>query len=195
VLLAAVLFVLFGYLLHIIKPASMLSLAAGLTLMTSWMWRAPEGQLTEVFGLTRAPLPLTALGAVAGIGTGTLLRWFQTHSFYPWPLRPFIILSISIGVTEELVFRGFFLGRFLKGWSSAGAVAAAALFHAAYKTAIFIPFSPAGELGTLGGVTFAFGLLLGYWRVKAGSIWPCVIFHAVFDLWVYGDRMTPWWVW
>ena len=194
-LLAAALFVLFGYLLHINKPASLASLFAGLALISSWMWKAPGETLARALGLKQAPPILMAVGAVTGVATAMLLRWFQTKTFHPWPLRSFLIISMSIGATEELIFRGCFLGRFQKWWRPAGAVTAAALTHAAYKTAIFIPSSPVRELATLGGFTFAFGLLLGCWRVKAASVWPCVLFHALFDLWVYGDRTTPWWIW
>ncbi len=134
-------------------------------------------------------------GAALGIGLAMLLRWQQTHTLHPWPLRPFLMMAVMVGLTEEIVFRGYFLGRFLEWQPPLTAIALSALLHTAYKIALFISTSPADELLFLGSLTFGAGLLLGYWRKASASIWPCVVFHSLFDLWVYGDRATPWWVW
>lgn len=104
-------------------------------------------------------------------------------------------MAVLVGVTEELLFRGYFFGRLSRWQSATAAIVVSALLHTSYKVAIFIPNNQVGDLFFLGSVTFCAGLILGYWRKASASIWPCIVFHALFDLWVYGDRSTPWWVW
>ena len=192
---SALLLVLFGYFLHPHKILSLVCLGASLFLVSNWMWKAPVETVYRTLALTKSPVNLTATGALLGPATAMLLRWFQNRTLHPNPLRPFLLVSMSIGLAEEFVFRGYFLGRLRERLQPWAAVLASSLLHTAYKTAIFVPSSGLNELAFLAGLTFAFGLLLGYWRVKAGSIWPCALFHALFDLWTYGDRTTPWWVW
>ena len=187
--------VLFGYLLHQHRIPALIGLAASLLLLAGWMWQASFDELRRTFALSRAPMKLMIAGLLLALAMGMLLRWFQTQTFHPSPLRPFLLISMSIGITEELIFRGYFLGRLAQWWNPLPAVTISAILHSAYKTAIFIPSSPANDLMFLGGITFAFGVLLGHWRIKSNSLWPCILFHALFDLWVYGDRTTPWWVW
>ncbi len=192
---AAALLVLFGYLLHVNKATALVCLAAGLALISTWIWKTPLERSTRVLGFKRPPARVMTAGLALGLATAAYARWAQGRPLFPCPLRAFLFISISIGATEELVFRGFFLGRFLDRWRPVAAVAAAALAHAAYKTAIFVPSTALAELALLGGLTFAFGLLLGWWRARNHGVWPCVAFHVVFDFWVYADRTTPWWVW
>jgi len=85
---------------------------------------------------------------------------------------------------------------------SLAAVLAAAGSHAAYKTALFV-FPPdgvarqtPGALLFIAGVTFGFGAVLGFLRLRQGTIAAPVAFHALFDLLVYGQYASaPSWVW
>ena len=99
-----------------------------------------------------------------------------------------------IGVSEEVIFRGYVLGRMHKVFNSLHSVVIVAVLHSAYKVAIFWPFA-AVDLVYLGMMTFIVGLGLGYSRIHSGSLWPALVFHATFDIFVYGDRVTPWWIW
>lgn len=114
-------------------------------------------------------------------------------------IHPFVLLAALIGVTEELIYRGWVMGRLLsKGWPLAVLVAAVA--HAAYKTALFV-WPPASvivvyDLGSILVWTLVGGVVLGLLRVWSRSIWPAVIAHAAFDLVVYSAfAAPPWWVW
>jgi membrane protease YdiL (CAAX protease family) len=88
------------------------------------------------------------------------------------------------------------------GLVSFAAVLLAAGSHAAYKTALFV-FPPdgvtrqsQGALLFIAGVTFGFGVVLGWMRVRQGTIAAPLAFHVLFDLLVYGQYATaPWWVW
>jgi membrane protease YdiL (CAAX protease family) len=88
------------------------------------------------------------------------------------------------------------------GLSSLAGVFVAAGSHAAYKTALFV-FPPdgiarqtSGSLLFLAATTFGFGAVLGFSRVRQGTIAAPVVFHVLFDLLVYGQYVSgPWWVW
>lgn len=194
-LATALLWVLFGFFLHQNTNLALASLVASMLIMSHWLWRSTYEELCRTFAFKRAPRSLMISGAALALAMGILLRWLQTHSLYPSPLRSFLLVSMSIGITEELIFRGYFLGRLAVWCRPAAAIVLSSIFHSTYKTAIFISAAPLDELALLGGITFAFGLLLGLWRTKSNSLWPCILFHGLFDLWVYGDRTTPWWVW
>jgi membrane protease YdiL (CAAX protease family) len=187
--------VLFGYLLHQSESVALISLGVCFMFISDWIRKTSLTELQQIFAFSKPHWSWMSYGVFIGIGLSMVLRWNQTHTLYPWPLRPFLTMAVMIGITEELLFRGYFLGRLLSWQHPAIGITISALLHAAYKVAIFVSPSPADDLLVLGTVTFSAGLLLGYWRKASGSIWPCIVFHALFDLWVYGDRATPWWVW
>jgi len=194
-LLNASMLALFGFFLNQNRIVAFICLASALSLMFIWLGNTPSDQIRRTLALGRTKVIAVGGGGALGLATAMLLRWLQTHTLHPFRLRTFGLVSMSIGFTEELIFRGYFLGRLLESRGPAAAIILSALFHAVYKTAIFFSSSTAGDLVLLGGLTFAFGVLLGYWRIKTQSIWPSAAFHVVFDLWVYGDRTAPWWVW
>ena len=103
-------------------------------------------------------------------------------------------MALLIGLTEELIFRGYFYGRFQIWLGPVWAIMISASLHTGYKVALFAT-SPSVNLVFLGSLTLIAGLLLGWTRKSSGSLWPCVMFHVAFDFWVYGDKATPWWVW
>lgn len=194
-LFPALLIVLFGYYLHQNRWPAFLCLTAALLLFSRWIWKASFEEIRRILGFNRHRMYWLLYGAILGIGLAMLLRWDQARMLYPWPLRPFLVMAVLVGLTEEILFRGWFYGLLFQWRGAPLAIAVTALLHTAYKVAIFIPAGPIGELLFLGSVTCCAGLILGYWRKAAGSIFPCLVFHALFDLWIYGDQATPWWVW
>ncbi len=115
----------------------------------------------------------------------------------PTHLSGFVIISVLIGCCEELVFRGFVQGA-VNQWNAKAAIALGALSHAGYKALLFV--LPEQRIDTpiqnLFAFTFIVGLALGYTRYRSGSLWPCLVGHAFFDVWVYGEQSSaPWWVW
>jgi len=167
-------------------------------------WATLERPLTTVLGKVRSSHPwqmvlvMACLGVVLAIAYCRLLA----QPAFPSSIRWFAVAAAGIGLTEELLWRGWMQGALTGplGWLTATLLAAAA--HTAYKAALFVfppagePPLPAGSLWFLVGCTFGVGVVLGLSRVRQGTIAPAVAFHVVFDLVVYGSRATaPWWVW
>jgi membrane protease YdiL (CAAX protease family) len=156
--------------------------------------------LPEPPALRSRVVPAAAVAIVLGAIGGILQR--QHAGVVPETAggpHLFVALACLIGVTEELVYRGWMLGRLSKlGWPAA--VAGAALAHAAYKTALFAwppPSAGAGlDLAAIAAWTLGGGLVLGILRVTSRSVLPAVLAHAVFDAVVYSAfAAPPWWVW
>lgn len=184
----------FSFFLHQQKWLGLVMLASALVLLLLRLQRMTYEDLLELFAFRACRWHWTLTGAALGIGLGLLLRWDQDRILYPSPWTGFIFTAILIGITEELIFRGYFMGLLLMH-HVAYAASTAALLHTVYKLLIFVPYAESVDFVFLGTLTFAVGTFAGWTRKILGSIWPCVAFHALFDLWVYGDRITPWWVW
>jgi membrane protease YdiL (CAAX protease family) len=159
-----------------------------------------DGALTTL-GLRQPSLAALAWTAF-GVALGTAAGFAQRHAI-GLPLgstsgvEVFVIVACLIGATEELVYRGWLLGRLRPlGWPVA--VVLTALAHTAYKTALFVWPSAAVSIDyvTLISMTAAGGLLLGGLRAASGSLWPAIAAHVAFDYVVYlGLSNAPWWVW
>lgn len=186
--------VLFGFLVFQNRTIAFLILGLFLLLLFGWTLRSSLSETRTTFGFGGCHWYWIAAAAVGGLALALLQRWDQGAMLYPQGLRSFAVVAMLIGLTEELVFRGFVFGRLQDAWSPVAAVGFSTLAHTLYKVAIFLPFA-AIDPRVLGGLTFAVGLILGGSRLATRSIWPCVVFHVLFDLWVYGDGPVPWWVW
>ena len=87
-------------------------------------------------------------------------------------IRPDALSLVSIGlvapVFEELLFRGLILQGFLRHYSRPIAIlASAALFAVAHLNPVqLIP-------------PFALGVIYAWLRLRTGSLWPCVVAHAL----------------
>lgn len=146
--------------------------------------------------------PKTALFSVAGIligaGGGLWHRSALGIALQPSEgVEAFVAVACLIGATEELIYRGWLLGRAQAlGWPAAVVIAAVA--HAAYKTALFAwPTGPVPiDLAGIALWTIAGGIVLGLLRVFSGSVVPPLLAHAAFDFVVYRSVAdAPWWVW
>lgn len=155
-------------------------------LLNKKLWRLPAHQL----GITGSTLIISIIVSI----------WYRISSDMPWwpvSLEFFVLLSVLIGATEEILFRGIVFGEASR-WHITGAIWFSALAFAAYKALLFVWPSPINHTNpfTLFSVSFIAGLLLGYVRKKSGSLWPCLLAHGIFDLWVYAETPhAPWWVW
>jgi membrane protease YdiL (CAAX protease family) len=129
-----------------------------------------------------------------------LAIWYRiSEQMTPLPLsiHSFVILSVLIGATEELTFRGVVQGE-ASCWNTTGAVYLSALAFAGYKALLFILPAAGNETNVFNLFIFTFlaGILLGYARKNTGSVWPCLVAHGLFDLLVYMETAKPpWWVW
>jgi membrane protease YdiL (CAAX protease family) len=90
----------------------------------------------------------------------------------PGERRGFAAVSITAGICEELLFRGFLMWYFA-GWGIVAAVVVSSLlfgFAHIYQGIQSVP-----RTGIL-------GLVLCLIVVAAGSLWPAIIIHAAIDL-------------
>lgn len=101
---------------------------------------------------------------------------------FHWSLSFFINAVLLAGVTEEVVFRGFFLQKFssfLKFWPANALTALLfALIHLPYWFAV-------GKIVVVPYYVFTFGLAMGYLMRKSKSLWPCIIVHSLHNLFIF----------
>lgn len=137
------------------------------------------------------------LSIILSVALATWYRISEQMKPLPLSIHWFVILSVLIGATEELIFRGVVQGEAGR-WNTTGAVYLSALAFAGYKALLFILPAAENETNVFNLFTFTFlaGILLGYARKNSGSLWPCLIAHGIFDLLVYMETAKPpWWVW
>lgn len=195
--------VVFALFAHRGMPYTVLSaaglLAAAVVIGLSLRRAARPGALLGFAGGSRVGLAL-AVGIAIGVAAGL---WQRSQASVPHEaaigLPLFVVLACLIGIAEEVVYRGWMQGRLAAlGWPAA--VLAAAVAHAAYKTALFVwPPDAVTSVFDLGGIalwTVLGGLMLGGLRALSGSVLPAMAAHAVFDAVVYSAyAKPPWWVW
>ncbi|MBN1926688.1 MAG: CPBP family intramembrane metalloprotease [Prolixibacteraceae bacterium] len=137
----------------------------------------------------------------AGLFTGFLISiFYRMHlhqSLMPGRFTLFAFTAAGIGITEELVFRGYIQGlvKKINGWF---AVVFASLSHTLYKVFLFVsPFVAFKvDILFLAGWTFAAGIIFGILTKFSKSVIPALLAHVIFDLWIYGQvQHAPWWVW
>jgi membrane protease YdiL (CAAX protease family) len=90
----------------------------------------------------------------------------------PGELRGFAAVSITAGICEELLFRGFLMWYFA-GWGVVAAVVVSSLFFGFAHIYLGVPHVPR---------TAILGLVFALIVVAAGSLWPAIIIHAAIDL-------------
>jgi uncharacterized protein len=157
-----------------------------LALLTAVVVRLSHLAPAELGFVRVAPLPLLAWsGALTAAGVAVLFA-FRFAGFREGPmvreLMPqgttdrmlFIALSITAGVTEEFIFRGFVLFTLMQATAS---IPLALLLSSAAFGVVHAYQHPVGALraGLLGAV-LAGSLLL------TGSIFPAIIAHALIDI-------------
>jgi membrane protease YdiL (CAAX protease family) len=149
-----------------------------------WQWR-------------RASYVVIILSLVAALLLSIYYRTSIQMPWFPAHLGPFVLVSVLIGCSEEIIFRGFVQGEASR-WHKEGAVVFGALSHAGYKSLLFVLPVQLIDMSIqhLFLMTFLAGLVLGFTRYRSGSIWPSLLAHGLFDFWVYAELSTaPWWVW
>ena len=168
-------------------------------------WYRLEQPFRTVFGRARLSRLGVRVGIVAGLGVLAAVgyRALLEESLFPSALHWFVLVAMAVGSMEELLWRGWMQGTLSSECrlGPAPAILFASASHTAYKTSLFL-FPPAGVpaqtpwgLFLIAGLTFVFGSLLGWFRVRQGTIAGPIAFHATFDLFVYGSYASPpWWV-
>jgi membrane protease YdiL (CAAX protease family) len=154
----------------------------------------------ELFGLDSFNKKIL-LYCFAGIFIGVIPafygRYFYDLTDLPQSLTLIALVSPLIGMTEELLFRGYLQGR-LRIFGVFGSVSMAAAAHSLYKVIVLWSVSDLVEVNliSLAGLTFGFGIIYGLLRAGSGSVIPALVAHASFDIHMYGDFTSmPVWVW
>lgn len=138
-------------------------------------------------------------GIVLGLSAALSYRYSVDWPLLPHTLTTTALVSPLIGLTEELVFRGYLQGRVGRiGPLGAASIAAAA--HTVYKYLVIRSYSGEASsmfhLDALVLFTFVFGLIAGLLREYGRNVLPALLAHMVFDLMVYGSFIQmPNWVW
>ena len=137
------------------------------------------------------------VGILMGIAGSLFYRGSIGMPVFPDKVSVFAFLAILVGITEELIFRGFIQGR-LTNLNATFAIVFAALAHALYKAFLFISPWAQWHPGVLSFFLFSFGafIVIGCLRQFSKSMLPPILVHAIFDLLVYAETVqAPWWVW
>ncbi len=80
-------------------------------------------------------------------------------------------VGVVAPLTEEFLFRGLILRGFLGSYSVRKAVVASAILFGLFH---LNPWQFTGAVSA--------GIVFGWWRVRTGSLWPCLIGHALLNL-------------
>lgn len=182
-------------------PAARLIAAGCLTLLlfgavpaiAGW-WRRVDGRLTWAL---QAPRPTVLLGGVIlGLGTwpwvyeailatqtlgieaideekkAVVEKLLAAWAAVPLPL---IVLAMGVipGVCEELFFRGYFFAGLRRSLGGAGTVVATAIAFGIFHIVLAGGAAPERIVPST-----ILGLLLGWVRIRGGSIWPGAVLHV-----------------
>jgi membrane protease YdiL (CAAX protease family) len=156
--------------------------------------------LREAFGL----MPLKRkvyLYMLAAAGMGVLLGIFTRNRFelsiIPAGFTGIALLAPLVGISEELIFRGYIQGH-LRPLGRVFSIFIASTAHTCYKLLVILSLGIPLQFDFFFLIfwTFIGGLLFGMLRELASNTIPPMIAHAVFDIVLYGTLATaPVWVW
>jgi membrane protease YdiL (CAAX protease family) len=92
--------------------------------------------------------------------------------------------TLVVACTEELLFRGWVLGRLTAAWGASrhGVYLAAITSSLAFGAAHLVDALPVWDLLLVVGEASVLGWLWAGMRLCSGSIWPSVVFHAGWNL-------------
>lgn len=168
-----------------------------LTALIGFAWVA-LGRSASSLGLVPSVSPLAVAGYIlTGVAIGALLMYPRSvlrseqaldrtrtslasvRTFIPHTAsekRWFDLMSVTAGITEEVIYRGF-LFAYLAAWLS-GAPAAVIIVLAALVFGLGHLYQGAGGIVKAGLMGVIFGVL--YWMT--GSLWASMLLHIVVDL-------------
>ena len=150
-----------------------------------------------LFGFSKKIVVYSFIGLGLGILMALRCRSISNIALLPQTLTVIAIIAPMIGITEELLFRGFLQGK-LSRINIYAAILVSTFGHTLYKYLVLrsLPIDIGIDFFSLVVLTFIAGLMCGVLRVLSKSIIPACVTHAIFDILVYGGLSTwPVWVW
>ena len=201
VILCSVGLMVFSFFIHYSFPLKLLSFAglaaSGLIIGKNL---ATTDDLARITG-NRPSLAclgiLLPAGLIPGFGLVLLYRWYLGISLVPSGMHGFIFIAAIIGITEEMIFRGYVQGN-IRDISATLSIFGGSLAHTGYKCCLFMSPPVAGsiDIGFLALWTMIAGMVFGTINHFTKSIIPSLSAHALFDILVYAEFVNaPWWVW
>lgn len=151
----------------------------------------------QLWRLKKSKIWVLLISVFIALAVAIYSRWEDGLPFIPLSIGSFVMVAVSIGFIEELVFRGYIQGD-AGYWNPKWAILISAVAHAGYKACLFVLpeqtiYNTPLELFLYTGIA---GILFGFSRYLSGSLWPCIAAHCIFDFWVYMEQPSaPWWVW
>ena len=159
-----------------------------------------DTDLLKTIGLTGRTSRLT-IYLFLGVCIGGLLAMVVRYTFdMPWlpeHLTYVALIAPLIGITEELVFRGYIQGHF-RPLGKLASMCIATTGHTLYKYIVIVtlPEPVVFNYRFLILWTFLGGFLFSMLRELSRSIYPSALAHACFDIILYGAFASlPFWTW
>lgn len=192
---------IFGMFIHADSWLRIISFA-GLTLAAVIISRSVRDikSLLYVLGIvpfTRKVIYYSVAGIILGMLLGLLYNFIKADSLLPTTLTKFALMAPLIGITEELVFRGFVQSRSVSSGPLASVIITAS-GHTLYKYLVImtVPVDLNTDIPSLVLLTFLAGVVFGIMREASRSVIPPALAHALFDIIVYGGAsLAPVWIW
>lgn len=153
--------------------------------------------VSGIIPISKKIIPYVVGGLLLGILIGCLYNLTHKYPLFPGPLTKFAVIAPLIGITEELVFRGYVQTKS----ASAGAlfsIVFASFGHTLYKYLVIrtFPLDLGLSLSKLIILTFVFGIVAGILRHCSKNVFAPAAGHAMFDIVVYGGAAAaPVWLW
>lgn len=193
--------VIFGLFVHSHFPLYLFSIAGLLITALIIALYLPPWNMWITSRITKIQFKRIVLnflsGCILGVVIAFLYRNYLGTNLFPGALTRIGWIALSIGISEEIVYRGF-IQKWLDSYHWSVSISLASVAHTAYKCSLFIlPLhnNPI-DLFFLAFWTFTIGLLFGMINHFSKSLLPSATAHAVFDIMVYGSLDSlPWWVW
>lgn len=131
------------------------------------------------------PLPAWGVGAMVvalylATIAATLAEFRAGGTVFGYPGPAFFVLLAPI--VEELVFRGWLLGRLERALPPAGAIATSSLLFGLHHVRNVFWREPAAVLGQVLFTGLVLGPLLAYVTLRGRSVWPAVVLHYLNNL-------------
>lgn len=192
---------IFGMFIHADSWQRIISFA-GLALAAVVISRSVRDikSLLGVLGIvpfTRKVIYYSVAGIILGMLLGLLYNFIKADSLLPTTLTKFALMAPLIGITEELVFRGFVQSRSVSSGPLASVIITAS-GHTLYKYLVIrtVPVDLDTDIPSLVILTFLTGVVFGIMREASRSVIPPALAHALFDIIVYGGAiLAPVWIW